>query len=369
MSENNNNKSSGTHLHAISVDLMRSGMEIQEDIYASDAERLLIKGGTLLDDRKISMVKNLNKGNPTIYVSEKTYERMLGLGAQTETISRQEMEKATGYSDVKDETLGLLDEISQKKKVLQQDALHSVSERLSNKLDEVAPSKILSLVNALAPVDEYLQRHCVNVSLLNGMLGKWLGMGKEDIDRLVLIGLLHDCGKALIPPQLLNVPRKLAAGEYEVLKMHAVHSYNLLADFPEPIRMAARGHHEKVDASGYPDGLPPVKISLEARITAVSDIYDAMVSRRAYKGPQSPFGVLATLSKLKGTELDSTLVDTFVQNMPKELLEREVVMSDGKIGIVHSFDPNDIEYPVVIVGGRAIKSNKEWRCASMHTRD
>jgi len=275
------------------------------------------------------------------------------------------MEETTGYGRAKNEMFELLEDISQKQYV-QQESLRSISTELSKRLEVTPPATILSLINALAPVDEYLQRHCVNVSLLNGLIGSWLGMKKRDIDNLVLIGLLHDCGKALIPPKVLMAPRKLTIIEFEVVKMHATNSYELLTDFPEPMRCAARGHHERISGFGYPDKLANEEIPLEARITAISDIYDAMVSRRAYKKPHSPFIIMATLADMRGTELDAELVDVFIANMPLELLGKHVMMSDGTIALVHSFDPEDPEYPMVEINGAIKKSCQELCCMSMY---
>jgi len=279
--------------------------------------------------------------------------------------SLHEIEETSGYGTVKNETFGLLEEISQKKSV-RQESLRSVSSDLSKRLEVTLPSTILSLINALAPVDEYLQRHCVNVGLLNGLIGTWLGMGKPEIDNLVLIGLLHDCGKALIPSRVLMAPRKLTTIEFEVIKMHPVNSYELLSEFPEHLRRSARSHHEKICGLGYPDGLLDVDIPLEARITAISDIYDSMVSRRAYKNPISPFSILATLAGLKHTDLDAGLVEVFIAYMPLELYGKPVLMNDGTIGIVRSFDPEDPEHPMIEMDGRLIQSSDALHCVSMY---
>lgn len=355
------------NLYAISIDQLYDGMEMQGDVYASDAERLLLKGGTLINKKILNMLTSFNNGSKTIYVSENAFRWLNDQSAQTEAVELQELEASTGYVDIKDETLELLDEVSHEQ-VVKQDVLYSISDRLSATVEQVKPSRILSLINALAPVDEYLQRHSINVSLLNGLVGKWSNMSKEVIDRLVLIGLLHDCGKALVPPQVLNAPRKLSAAEFEVMKMHPIHGYELLVEFPESVRRAVRGHHEKFNARGYPDGISAEAISLEARITAISDIYDSLVSQRVYKGPKSPFSVLAMLSGFKDSEIDGMLTELFIQNMPKELLKKEVMMSNGDIGIVHSIDPDNIEYPFIVVRDNVMKSHKNWYCVSMYTR-
>ena len=300
--------------------------------------------------------------------SDSMLEKIPHLNNQVEAMVNNALEDSTGYTKTKEETRELLDYIYSNETV-QENTAHSVSEELTNKLEEYEPSKILSLINALAPIDEYLYRHSMNVGLLNGLIGKWSNMSADEIFNLVLIGLLHDCGKALIPPPVLNAPRKLTTVEFEVMKMHAIYSYDILSDFPGTVRIAARSHHEKLNGLGYPYKFIGKEIPLEARITAISDIYDAMVSQRSYKKSQSPFKVLDELSKLKGTELDSDLVDLYVKNMPKELIGKEVVMSNGKIGVVHSINYDDIVYPVISYGGREIQSNEYWYCTHMHISD
>ena len=358
----------GSKLIAISIHLLQVGMDIQEEVYDADASQLLIAHGVTLSADIIEKMKDYNGGRDTIYVTTNTYKALLDRLPPIEAPNRREIEESTGYTVAKDDTFVLLDEIA-RNKVVKQDALNTVSAGLSNRLEVTSPSTILSLINALAPVDEYLQRHCVNVSLLNGLIGRWLGLPKKEVDTLVLIGLLHDCGKAITPPQVLNAPRKLTLVEFEVIKMHSVYSYDLLTEFQEPVRRSARCHHEKVNGRGYPDHLSSELIPYEARITAVSDIYDAMVSQRAYKRPRSPFSIMAMLSELKDSELDRRLVDVFNRNMPLELMDKPVVMSDGSIDVVRSFDPEDIEYPIIEVNGSLIKSNKGLYCTSMYIEE
>jgi len=281
---------------------------------------------------------------------------------------RKELESSTGYGSIRDDTFILLEEIAQNKFV-RQESLRSISAELSNRLNVTRPALIVSLINALAPVDEYLQRHCVNVSLLNGLIGKWMGRDGTDVDNLLLIGLMHDCGKALIPPRVLGAPRKLNLVEFEVIKMHPINSYDLLAEFPEPLRLATRYHHEKMNGRGYPDGLSSEQIPLDARITAISDVYDAMISQRSYKFPSSPFRTMATLNKLRDTDLDAQIVDVFNSNMPNELLDKAVTMSDGSVGIVRSIDPDDLEYPFVEISGTTKKSDSNLFCTSMYLHE
>ena len=353
-------KTSNSILKATSISSLRLGTFMKEDIYAFDSTMLLMERGILLDDRKLERIKNLNGQKDLIYTttSDNPSEN------EKET-KHQILEEKTGYTSLVSGTVEMFAGIAGDKTV-EHKAIQDMSYELSSRLETTSPDTILSLINALAPVDEYLQRHCVNTSLLNGLIGKWLGLTKNTVDRLVLIGLLHDCGKALMPPSILSASRRLTGAEFEVIKMHTVRSYELLSTFPESIRCAARNHHEKVNGTGYPDRLSLNDIPIESRITAVSDIYDAMVSRRSYKAPRSPFSIMASLKKLGGEELDPKLVNLFIKHMPAELVGKEVMLSDGRVAVVSSFDVNNIEYPVVNIDGQDIETNPELYCTHMH---
>lgn len=357
-----------TNLVPISADLLYAGMVVPHDIFNATNEILLIAQGNILNASQIERIKRLNGGVSTIHVSSETERVILKQGVPNSIISSSEvLEEKTGYTGIKYEVVDILDNISSNKTTsISKKELSNVSNELSHTVDSTAPAVILDLVNALAYADEYLQRHCVNVSLLNGLIGKWLELPKETVDMLVLVGLLHDCGKVSVPSKILCAPRALTGVEFEVIKTHPVFSYDILSEFPEVVRRAVRGHHEKLNSCGYPDGLAGNDIPYISRITAISDIYDAMVSRRTYKEPKNPFSILAMINKLSGTELDPQLVNVFISKMPQELIGKPVMLSDGTLGMVDSIDVNDIEFPVIKSGDRVIKTGDELHCVSMY---
>jgi HD-GYP domain-containing protein (c-di-GMP phosphodiesterase class II) len=348
----------------VSIKLLYDGMIVQDDIYDAD-DRLLVKAGNTINDVHIERIINLNSGRDTIYVTGRTHKAMISKRPNIEIENRVEIEESTGYTDIKEEAFKVLETLASENTV-HQESLLSVSDELSQCLESTPPTIILSLINAMAPFDEYLQRHSVNVSLLNGMIGRWMGLPKNEVDKLVLIGLMHDCGKTLLPPSVLNAPRRLTGVEFEVIKMHTVHTYELLSDFPEDVRLSASSHHERIKGGGYPKNLTKDEITQDARITAVSDIYDAMVSKRSYKKPNSPFSILAMLNKLSWTDLDGSIVGVITEHMPKELMDKPVMMSDDTIGVVKEYFVDDIAYPMVEHNGKVIKTNEKLYCVSMY---
>jgi len=358
-------KNDGDLLVSVSIDLLYDGMVVQDDIYDSNGDRKLISSGNKIDQLQIERIQRLNSGSSTIVVTGRTHQTMLLKRPDNVDIEvRQEVEESTGYTSTVDETFKRLEGIANDKNV-DTESLQTVANDLTEQLNTMPQDVVMFLINAMAPVDEYLQRHCVNVGMLNGLCGRWLGMSDTEIEKLVMIGLLHDTGKIVIPPKILNAPRKLTVVEYEIIKTHTAHTYDLLSEFPEDIRVAAGSHHERLNGTGYNNKLSNGEIPIEARITAVADTYDAIVARRAYQGPQSPFNALALLNKLSSNELDGEVVRVFIENIPQDLIGKPVMMSNGTIGIIRDFDVGDIAYPMVEQSGRTFKCSDKLYCESM----
>jgi HD-GYP domain-containing protein (c-di-GMP phosphodiesterase class II) len=353
-----------SELIPVSMGLLFDGITAPQDIYDADGKLLLIKQGHTLRMSQIDAIKRFNKNRDIIQVTLETHKLLLERKRPSQETFREKLENETGYTEVKGEALSVINEIAQTK-TAPRDKIHTISLELSEKVENTKPDLILELINAMAPVDEYLPRHCLNVSMLNGLIGKWLSLPKETVKMLVLVGLVHDCGKAAIPPQILNAPRKLTAAEFEVIKMHPAYAYDMLSGFSETVRSGARGHHEKFGNKGYPDGITGNEIPLAAQITAVSDIYDAMVSQRAYKPPRNPFHIISWVQKLRGTELEPSIVDTFAEYLPREMINKPVKLSTGGTGVIHELDYADMEYPYIRIGKKVIKSHKDMFCTEM----
>ena len=133
--------------------------------------------------------------------------------------------------------------------------------------------------------DPYTAGHERRVAALSLLFARELGMDNDRLRGLAIAGGLHDIGKIGVPVEVLVKPTRLSAAEFQVVKDHATHGYGILRvmDFPWPVADAARQHHERVDGSGYPQGLKGAEIILEARILAVADVIEAMASHRPYR--------------------------------------------------------------------------------------
>ena len=352
----------------ISIDYLYEGLPLEEDIYDYKGNLLLLAKGTVLTETYINRLRQIKELGRNILVSVKLHGELIEKGIP-EHFGQRHLEEKTGYAQLKNATLNLFEDIKSRHKVSYNQA-SDISKLLYGKLEDTDPALIFQCINGYREVDEYLFRHSVNVALLNGYMGKWLKLPAEEISVLVIAGLVHDIGKTLVPPNILNAPRKLTEAEFEIVKMHSVYSYELLSKekrFRKIICEIARHHHEKMNGKGYPDHLIAEKIPYYARITTVSDIYDAMVSQRCYKNANSPFRILVSLTTQQFSDLDIRLVKLFTEMMPVELVGKWVLLSNGSVATVKHVNQKDLEYPLVEVSGEIIKTSEELYCVSMIT--
>jgi putative two-component system response regulator len=159
---------------------------------------------------------------------------------------------------------------------------------------------LFSLANAVEAKDRYTQGHTTRVAELAMSLGEKVGLDEKEMEALRIGGMLHDIGKIGIPENILNKPGPLDGAEWELMKQHSDIGHKICRPLGKTLGMALeviRHHHEKLDRSGYPDGLGAQQISMAARIMAVVDIYDALTTERPYRQALSSEEALQVLKK------------------------------------------------------------------------
>jgi putative two-component system response regulator len=161
--------------------------------------------------------------------------------------------------------------------------------RYTDELDSAA-AVILSLSLTIEARDRYTEGHCLRLSSYALAVGRSLGLDQDDQSALEHGGYLHDIGKIGVPDAVLMKPGRLTSAEYEQMKLHTVIGDHLCGELRSlrRVRPIVRSHHERLDGSGYPDGLRGDAIPLLAQIMGVVDIYDAMTTERPYKPAWPP---------------------------------------------------------------------------------
>jgi PAS domain S-box-containing protein/putative nucleotidyltransferase with HDIG domain len=195
----------------------------------------------------------------------------------------------------------------QKEKIKSQQS----SERLQTALGET----VNALASALQRRDPYFAGHQHQVANLARAIAKEMDLPDEQIEAVYLAGTIHDIGKISIPADILNKPSPLSNVEMEIIKNHTQVSHDILKEisFPWPVAEIVLQHHERMDGSGYPAGLSGDRITIEARILALSDVIVAMSSSRPYRPAFSMDEILEEISKNKGALYDPKAVDAFLK--------------------------------------------------------
>lgn len=350
------------NLRRMPIEYLWDGLILEDDIFNYNGSVLLIPKGEIVTTSKLKKLSNFSVDEKYVMVCEECYYNILSNKNIPNKIRQKITENQSGYTELKQNVGGIFHKAADNK-WFHNDEIEPVIQQISEKLNDMNPIVIFSCINFPRPMDEGLQRHSLNVAFLNGMMGEWLNLSQEDIRLLVMSGLLHDIGKTKIPEEILNAPRKLTKEEFAIVQRHPVYSYEMLENgFDERVRLTARHHHEKINGKGYPDKLVGDEISLFARITAVSDIYDAMVSKRSYKEGKLSLNVFDSFYEQKYDGLDMDLVMIFLKNMRRNFLNKKVVMSDTKIGEIMYIPPNDCAHPIVQTDEFIKQTDEQWFC-------
>ena len=213
------------------------------------------------------------------------------------------------------EALALRDELS----AAQQDAI-----------DELHLSRqetVERLTKAIELHDSSTGKHVDQMAKVAALLGTCLGLDDEQVQLLRLAAPMHDVGKIATPSEILRKPGPLTGEEREEMNSHTTVGHEILADSQsELLRVAATialTHHERFDGSGYPKGLAGTEIPLEGRITAVADVFEALLTDRSYRSALSVDEAVAVMRDGRGTQFDPEIVDALFDHLPEALALRQ----------------------------------------------
>jgi len=188
-----------------------------------------------------------------------------------------------------------------------QEALEKSREQLKTSLTDT----VIAISRAVGARDPYTEGHQQRVAQLSCAIAEKMGLDKQQIEGLKMGASIHDIGKINLPAEILSKPTKLTDIEYALIKNHAQVGYDILKDitFPWPVADIIHQHHERLDGSGYPQGLKGDEICLEARIVAVADTVEAMASHRPYRAGLGMDEALQKIETHRGLWFDPAAVD------------------------------------------------------------
>jgi putative two-component system response regulator len=216
----------------------------------------------------------------------------------------------------------------------------------------------LETIYRMALVAEYRDqedtgKHLRRMSRFSGILAMGVGLSAAEAEEIRFAAPLHDIGKVAIPDSILRKPGKLTPEEFDEMKKHTVYGSKMLINAESRLlRLAAKiaiGHHECWDGSGYPNGLKGEEIPLEARIVTVADVFDALSSRRVYKGEWTVEDALKYIEEKAGKNFDPKVVAALRERFGEILLAREEenrrMVEDEAASLHQHFPPSGVSAP------------------------
>lgn len=356
----------------ISTRLLKEGMKIDQSIVDASG-RSLIERGAYLDDFHINYLHEKGIGGVYIQEGEPDPDE---LDLQIPQYTRELIDK----SRVEDRSKVKLTESVRKRigEGIQFLYNNTDSESFAETTNNVANELMKAItdndavavdISMLKVSDEYTFKHSVDVATIAMIIGKKYGLGPKELHELGISGLLHDVGKSKIPNEVLNKASRLTDEEFALMKQHSLLGFEILKGrntFSEGIMLGVLQHHEKINGKGYPLGSSADKIHLYAKIIAVADIYDALVTERPYKSG-FPKGVAVEMIMAMSGELDMGAMKSFLGSVILYSVDSIIQLSNGeKAKVVENTSENCLRPKVVgLSSGKLYDLANDINCASL----
>ncbi len=239
---------------------------------------------------------------------------------------------SAGARDFLGKPLDVSEVVCRIRNMLEVRILHNKHRNLNQILEEQVKARTLELeetrqevIHRLGRAGEYRDNetgnHVIRMSQFSCLLAKQMGFPDKQCQLILNASPMHDIGKIGIPDKILLKPGKLEADEWEIMKTHVNKGAEILSGNDSTLMVAARNiaqhHHEKWDGSGYPEGLSGEDISIEGRIVAVCDVFDALTSERPYKKAWDVNEAVDWMQEQKGKHFQPELMDAFIKTLPE----------------------------------------------------
>jgi putative nucleotidyltransferase with HDIG domain len=181
---------------------------------------------------------------------------------------------------------------------------------------------LFSMVRSLSLRDQMTARHSAAVARYAQAIARAAGASAAEQRLVHTASLLHDIGKSIFPDHVLFAEGSLNDDQWEIVKQHPAHGASVIAQIEEFADIAAvvHAHHERIDGTGYPNGLRGDEVPWLARMISIADTYDVMTARDSYREPVAPTTAIAELRRVAGTQLDAQLVEIFIRVLESEAI-------------------------------------------------
>jgi HD-GYP domain-containing protein (c-di-GMP phosphodiesterase class II) len=277
-------------------------------------------------------------------VADKKPEKQNRVSLKEELVKAKEIKK-----EAKETVQNILDDVRLGKQIETEKVECLVDKMLESILRN--PDALISL-SRLREVDEYTYVHSMAVCTLMISFGSHLDYEPQILRDVGIGAMLHDIGKMRVPQEILTKRNGLSDDEYRQIKEHVVFSRNILEEtkgISQTSILLASQHHERVDGTGYPQGLEGRQTSEFGQAAAIADVYDAMTSKRCYQRKYEPTEVLKKLFEWSENQYNKNLVQHFIRNVGIYPIGVLVRMQSGLLGVVLNHGEKNLLHPVVRV--------------------
>ena len=219
---------------------------------------------------------------------------------------------------------------------------HQVVKELDNVVDQLVdtleanPHEMVRIAD-LKSYDDYTYHHSLSVAVLSIAIGQSMGCNQDTMRLIGRSAIMHDIGKMFVPIEIINKPSRLTDDEFAKIKEHPRSGYEYLVAGgigDDAIRKGVLQHHEKIDGTGYPDGVTGNEMLLISNVISVADVYDAVTSYRSYRTPMPPADALELIMGSVGVAFEYDIVKAFIDKLEFYPVNTCVELSNSRVGIV-----------------------------------
>ena len=296
-----------------------TGVEFLEQALSirPDAQRVLLTGYTDTD----AIINAINKGRIHLYISKPWRKEEL-LYTINQLLAKAELVMENKRLDelVKKQNAELVElnrdlEAKVRLKTIDLDRRAEELKASYEKIQMILDGTVLAMSRIVESRDPYTAGHQQQVTQIASIIAEKISLPPERVEAIRISAALHDIGKISVPSEILTKPSRLTDLERELVKTHSQNAYDILKaiDFPYPIADIILQHHERMDGSGYPQGLKGEEILLEARIVAVADVLEAMSAHRPYRPALGIEAAMEEITRHRGLLYDENVVDACLE--------------------------------------------------------
>jgi len=330
-------------LRAVSVEDLKPGMILARTIVNDDMV-VVLSEDTLLTKAHITRLTFLNI--PVVYIKDdyelnRNYQNASSIFNRGNAFVKE-------YDSVVQEAQSIFDETSKSGTVPLEETQDMVKETI---VPMARNSGAIDYLYELNHRSSDIYNHSLRVSILAGVIAKWMRFNRAKTRELILAGFLHDIGKCRFPQRLLDKSISNLQGEdYEAYIKHTVDGQHILssvAGISDGIKLAAMQHHERMDGTGFPFGSTGPDIHEYARIIMIADLYDNITTERQGYVKQTPFAAIAHLTENMYVSLDPEVCVPVLTHIKDAFLGSRIGLNTGEKGFIAAY-PNDFAaHPIV----------------------